>query len=200
RAGISSDLDVARAEAQVETTASTIPSLEAQIRQLIHALGVLTGKDPEALSAMLTPSRELTRQLPDVPLGMPSDLLRNRPDVRRAERQLAAATARIGVATADLFPRFSLTGSYAWTATKANKLFTDSGNFWSIGPSVSWPIFDAGRIRSNIEVQNARQEEALAAYEKAVLTAMQEVEDALVAYDREQARRVVLARAVASNQ
>ena len=106
RAGISSDLDVARAEAQVATTYSQVPSLESQIRQLIHALGVLTGKDPEALSAKLTPPKDLLLNPPAVPLGLPSDLLRNRPDVRQAERQLAAATARIGVATADLFPRF----------------------------------------------------------------------------------------------
>jgi NodT family efflux transporter outer membrane factor (OMF) lipoprotein len=200
RAGISSDLDVARAEAQVSTTYSTIPTLEQQIRQLIHALGVLTGKDPDALSSTLTPPQDLLLSPPALPLGLPSDLLRNRPDVRKAERQLAASTARIGVATADLFPRFSMTGTYAFEATKANKLFTDPSNFLSIGPSVSWPIFDAGRIRANIEVQNSLQEQALDNYEQTVLTAMQNVEDSLIAYDREQARRVALAQSVASNR
>src|SRR5205085_4403356 len=200
RAGISSDLDVARAEAQVANTASQVPALEAQIRQLIHVLGVLTGKDPQALSALLTPPKNLVMELPAVPLGMPSELLRNRPDIRRAERQLAGATARIGAATADWFPRFSLTGSYAWQANKAARLFSDASNFWSIGPSVTWPIFDAGRIRANIDVTNARQEEALVAYQKAVLTALEDVEDSIIAFDREQARRIALAQAVASNR
>jgi len=200
RAGISSDLDVARAEAQVYTTASQVPALETQIRQAIHRLGVLTGRDPQALSAELTPPKDLVMNLPAVPLGMPSELLRQRPDIRRAERQLAAQTARVGVAVADWFPKFSLTGSYAWQADKAVHLFRDSSNFWSIGPSVSWPIFDAGRIRSNIEVQNALQEQALDTYSNTVITAMQDVEDAIVALDREQARRVALAQSVASNR
>jgi NodT family efflux transporter outer membrane factor (OMF) lipoprotein len=138
--------------------------------------------------------------MPPVPLGMPSELLRRRPDIRRAERQLAGATARIGVATADLFPRFSLTGTYAFQANKAARLFSDAANFWSIGPSVTWPIFDAGRIGANINVQNARQEQALTAYQKALLTAFQDVEDSIIGYDREQARRVALAQAVASNR
>ena len=139
-------------------------------------------------------------ELPAVPLGMPSDLLRNRPDVRRAERQLASATANVGVAVADMFPKFSLTGSYAWQSQKAAHLFTDPNNIWSIGPSVSWPIFDAGRIASNIHVQDALQEQALLTYRKTVLTAMQDVEDSIVAYDKEQTRRIILARAVAANQ
>jgi outer membrane protein TolC len=104
------------------------------------------------------------------------------------------------VAVADWFPKFSLTGSYAWQADKAVRLFRDSSNFWSIGPSVSWPIFDAGRIRANIEVQNARQEQALSTYENTVITALQDVEDAIIALDREQARRVALAQSVASNR
>jgi outer membrane protein, multidrug efflux system len=200
RAGIASDLDVAQAEAQVATTAANIPTLEAQIRQEIHAISVLTGKDPEALSAMLTPPKDLLVKLPAVPLGLPSQLLERRPDIRRSERQLAAATAQIGVAVADWFPKFSLTGSYAWQATHAGNLFTDPANLWDIGPSVTWPIFDAGRIRANIQVQNALTDQALDTYEKTVLTAMQDVEDSMIAYDREQARRVALAQAVSSNR
>ncbi len=200
RAGIASDLDVAQAEAQVATTAANIPTLEAQIRQEIHAISVLTGKDPEALSAQLTPPKDLLVKLPAVPLGLPSQLLERRPDIRRSERQLASATALVGVAVADWFPKFSLTGSYAWQATKAAHLFSDTNNFWDIGPSVTWPIFDAGRIRANIQVQNALTDQALDTYEKTVLTAMQDVEDSMVAYDREQARRVALAQAVSSNR
>jgi NodT family efflux transporter outer membrane factor (OMF) lipoprotein len=131
---------------------------------------------------------------------MPSELLRRRPDIRRAERQLAAATARIGQATADLFPRFSLTGSLGLQSTKFTNLFDYSSRFWSIGPSVSWPVFDAGRIRANIDVQNAREEQAVATYEQSVLAALQEVEDALVNYTKEEARQRVLSDAVDANR
>ena len=189
-----------QAEAQVATTASAVPTLEAEIRQGIHSLSVLTGKDPDALSAELTPPRDLIFQLPAVPLGLPSELLRRRPDIRRSERQLAAQTARVGVAVADLFPKFSLTGSYSWQANKISHLFTDAGNFWSVGPSISWPIWDAGQIRANIAVEDAIQEQTLDTYQQTVLSAMQDVEDKLVAYDREQVRRVYLAQSVASNR
>lgn len=137
---------------------------------------------------------------PDLPIGLPSDLLRRRPDIRVAERQLASATAQIGVATADLFPKFSLTGSFG-TQTSNFRHFLDAKSlFWSIGPAVSWPIWDAGRIRANIEVHNARQEQALATYEKTVLTAFQDVESALIAYENEKVRHQALTGAVASNQ
>src|SRR5207302_11262285 len=123
---------------------------------------------------------------PEVPVGLPSDLLRRRPDVRRAERELAAATARIGVATADLFPRFSLTGAAGLQSLDAGNLFDWSSRYYSIGPAVRWHVFDAGRIRANIKVQDARQQRAVAAYEKAVLSALQDVHTALVNYGNEQ--------------
>jgi outer membrane protein TolC len=125
-----------------------------------------------------------------VPVGLPSDLLRRRPDIRRAERQLAAATARIGVQTAELFPKFSLTGSGGLSTVSASDWFTGGSKFWSAGPTVQWRIFDAGRIRANIRVENAKQEEALAVYEKTVLASMQDVENALVAYAQEQVATV----------
>src|SRR5262249_62246197 len=115
-----------------------------------------------------------------VPMGRPSDLRRRRRDVRRVERELAAATAQIGVATADLFPRFSLTGTLGLAAIDAGKVFTGASRFSSIGPQVVWPIFAGGRIRANIRVQEARQEAALARYEQTVLGALEEAEDALV--------------------
>ena len=133
-------------------------------------------------------------------MGLPSELLRRRADVRRAERELAAATARIGVATADLFPRFSLTGTLGLAATDAADLFTGASRFWSLGPQVVWPIFAGGRIRANIRVQEARQEAALAGYEQAVLAALEDTETALVRYGQEQARREALARAVDASQ
>ena len=116
---------------------------------------------------------------------MPSELLRRRPDVRRAERELAAATARVGVATADLFPRVFLSSNIVGLQSASiSDLALASSRFWTAGPTISWPIFDAGRIRARIEVQNAREEQNLAQYEKTVITSLEEVENALVAYTR----------------
>jgi NodT family efflux transporter outer membrane factor (OMF) lipoprotein len=199
-AGISSDLDVAQAEAEVETTQASIPSLETTVRQDIYAISTLCGQTPEELSGELSPEKPMPNKWPMVPLGMPSDIVRHRPDVRRAERQLAAANANVGVATADLFPKFSLTGSYGWDATKLGGLFSDPANTWAVGPNVTWPIFSAGQIQANIRVQNALQAQAVATYSEAVLTALQDVENSLVAYHREQDRRIALAQAVASDQ
>ena len=137
---------------------------------------------------------------PTVPVGLPSELLLRRPDVRLAERQLAAATANIGVAKADLFPKFYLTGVAGFQSVSASDWFTSGSRFWSVGPTVQWQIFDAGRIRANIKVQNARQEQALANYEQTALSAFEDVENALVAYAKEQVRRRSLEDAVKSSQ
>ena len=133
-------------------------------------------------------------------MGLPAELLRRRPDVRQAERQLAAATARIGVAEADLYPKLSLTGSLGLESVKLADLATGASRFWSIGPTLSWPIFDAGRIRANIAVQDARTEQQLTTYEQTVLRSLEEVENALVAYSREQVRHAQLAEAVEANR
>ena len=132
-------------------------------------------------------------------MGLPSDLLRRRPDVRRAERELAAATARIGVSTADLFPRFSLTGAFGYQASEGRMMFRDESNFWAIGPTLRWPILNFRRILSQIDVSKAVREEALARYEQSVLLAMEEVENALVAISREKNRSGSLAEAVRAN-
>jgi multidrug efflux system outer membrane protein len=125
---------------------------------------------------------------PEVPAGVPSDLLRRRPDIRRAERELHAATARIGVATADLFPRFSLTGAVGLQSVAASDFFTGGSRFFALGPAIHWPIFNAGRIRDNIEVQDLRQEQALLAYRQTVLVGLEEVENALVTHREERLR------------
>jgi NodT family efflux transporter outer membrane factor (OMF) lipoprotein len=202
KAQLISELDVTRADAQVATTASQIPSLEAQRNQAAHRLAVLLGQEPGALlDELFAPtSPAIPSGPPEVPPGLPSDLLRRRPDIRRAERELAAATARVGVATADLFPRFSLTGSLGLQSEEFDDLASMDSRFFSIGPSASWPVFDAGRIRSNIEVQNARQEQALVRYEQSVLTALEDVENALVGYGKERQRRASLQRAVDANR
>ena len=198
--GLVSDLDVAQAEAQVNTTAAQIPTLESSLKQAAYRLDVLLGLQPGALWAELSNETPIPALPPEVLAGLPSELLRRRPDIRRAERQLAAATAQIGVATADLFPRFSLTGAIGLQSFSASDWFTGRSRFWSIGPTISWPIFDAGRIRANIEVRNAQQEQALTQYEKTVLTALQDVETSLVNYSQEQARYHSLIEAVSANR
>ncbi|MDE2216187.1 MAG: efflux transporter outer membrane subunit [Planctomycetota bacterium] len=201
-AGLISELDVTQAEALLATTQSQVPALESSLKQAIHRIGILLGQKPGTLLTELTKEASIPiAPTTAVPIGLPSDLLRHRPDVRRAERELAAATARIGVATADLFPKFSLTGNFGLQSENTNTLMkTGTSRFWSMGPTVSWPIFDAGRIRANIHVQNERQEQALLKYEKAVLTSLEDVENALVAYAMEQVRRHNLAEAVSANR
>ena len=199
-AGLASELDVARAEAQVQSTASQIPDLESSAKRSIHLLSVLLGMEPNALVAELSTESRIPAAPADVPAGLPSDLLRRRPDIRRAERQLAAATARIGVATADLFPRFSLTGGIGLQSGTIGDLGDSGSGFWSIIPGVSLPIFNFGRIRSNIAVQNAREQQAFVTYEQTVLVSLREVEDALVSFTENQKRREKLRGAVDANR
>jgi NodT family efflux transporter outer membrane factor (OMF) lipoprotein len=188
KGGVASELDVTQAAALLASTRSQLPALETSIKQTMHQLAVLLGQVPGALRAELSEDSPIPPTPPEVPVGLPSELLRRRPDIRRAERQLAATTARIGVQTGELFPKFSLTGSAGLSSLSASDWFTGGSKVWSMGPTVQWRIFDAGRIRANIRVENARQEEALAVYEKTVLTSLQDVENALVAYGQEQVR------------
>lgn len=200
RAGISGQLDVSRAEALAATTRAQLSSLQTSLAQAIHRLGILLAESPGALTQEFAESKPVPAAREGVAVGVPADLLRRRPDIRRAEREVAAATARIGVATADLYPKFSLVGSLGLQSTEFNDLFHGKSRFWSIGPSVSWPIFDAGRIRAGIEIQNARQEQAFITYEQAVLTALEDTENALSAYANERNHHEALARAVAANR
>ena len=198
--GFTSQLDVAQAQTQLANTRSQVPLLATAIRQSIYQLSVLLGQMPASLQQELSTETPLPKVPIDIPIGLPSDLLRRRPDIRIAERQLAAATARIGVATADLFPRFSLTGSFGSQSRNVNYLLDRNSLMFSIGPAVSWPVFDGWRIRSNIEVSNAQQEQTLTQYEKTVLTAFQEVENALVAYTNERIRHQTLIEAVEASE
>ncbi|MBI4581899.1 MAG: efflux transporter outer membrane subunit [Planctomycetes bacterium] len=196
QAGLTSELDVAQAAAQLATTESQVPVLEALWHQAVHRLGVLLGRPPGALLADMQAQGPIPAAPPAVPVGLPSGLLRRRPDIRRSERQLAAATAQIGVAVADLYPRFSITGSFG-TQTRDMQHFLDSNSlFWSIGPGVSWPIFEGGRIRANIKVQTERERQAFALYHSTILTALEDVENALVAYRQDQQRWHHLGKAV----
>jgi NodT family efflux transporter outer membrane factor (OMF) lipoprotein len=200
QAGLASDLEVAQAEGQLNTTAAQIPTLESSLKQAAHRLDILVGAQPGALWNELARQAPIPTLPPEVLVGLPSELLRRRPDIRRAERQLAAATARVGAATADLFPKFSLTGAFGLQSISASDWFTGPSRFWSIGPTIRWPIFDAGRIRANIEVSNAQQEQAVTLYEQAILAALEDVENSLVNYAREQERYRALRDAVAAHR
>lgn len=200
QAGLANYLPVSQAEAQVNTTAAEIPALEALSKQAAHRLDVLLGIHPGALSAELSADAPIPALPPEARVGLPSELLRRRPDIRRAERQLAAATAEVGAATADLYPKFSLSGIFGVQSISASDWFSAPSRFWSIGPAIRWPLFDAGRIRANIEVRNARQEQTLTAYEKTVLSAMEDVENALVSYAKEQTRYRSLMNAVVASR
>lgn len=199
-AGFAAQLDVANAAAQVAATQSQIPALETAAQQQIYALSVLLAQEPGALLGELSEPRPIPLTPPRVPIGMPSDLLRRRSDIRRSEAQLHAATASIGIATADLFPRFSLTGNFDMESSKLKALGNWSSSIWNFGPNVTWPLFAGGRIRANIEVQNALQEQALLTYDQTILNALRDVENALVAYAKEQQRSAALVDSVKFNR
>jgi multidrug efflux system outer membrane protein len=196
--GFVTDLDVARQTTQVSNTDATIPPLEAQLHTTIHALGVLMGEEPDVLVDELLVADRIPVVPPEIPIGLPSDLLRRRPDIRRAERQLAAQTARVGQAVGDMFPKFSITAAFGFDSTRPKALFDYGSRYWALAPGVSFPLFDAGRIRFNVVVQNEMQAQALATYQTTILNALKEVEDALVTYRTEQVRRESLSKAADS--
>jgi NodT family efflux transporter outer membrane factor (OMF) lipoprotein len=206
KAGLTNGLDVAQAEASVYTTWATIPTLEIEIAQAEHALSILLSEPPMALSKELYVDTSPTAKNPippvptDIPVGLPSELLRRRPDVRQAERQLASSTAAIGVAVANLFPKFSLTGSVGQESSRFGLIARDASSIWSIGPSVSWQILDYYQLQSEVRVTNAEQAQALDNYKAVVLQSFGDVEDALVAYAKEQNRLKLIDQEVAANQ
>ncbi len=199
-AGFAGALDVANAEAQVATTRAQIPSQEATIRQTVYRLGLLLGENPAALVDELSPEKPLPSIPGRIPPDLPSKLLERRPDIRMAEARFHAATARIGVAKADLFPRFFLTGTASLQANELESWSRSITRLWSIGPSVSWNILNGSLTRSRIEENRALAEQSLLEYRKTILAALQEVESALVAFDKEAERQVSLQAAVDSSR
>ena len=198
KAGFVTDLDVARQATEVSTTAAALPALDAQIRIAIHTIGILLGEDPDALVSELLTDGPIPPVPPEIPIGMPSELLRRRPDIRRAERNLASATANVGVAVADLYPKFSITAAFGFDTNKPKYLVDWNSKYWALSPGVSWPIFDSGRIHFNIEAQKEAAGQALSNYHQTVLQALKDVEDALASYRTEQLRRQSLADAASS--
>jgi NodT family efflux transporter outer membrane factor (OMF) lipoprotein len=200
KSGLTSEADVTRAAAETATTASTIPPLEAGARQLIHALSTLLAQEPNALSDELEKIQPLPPTPPEVPVGLPSELIERRPDIREAERQIVAANARIGSAKADLFPKFALIASAGLDSSSPGNLLDWESRYFLISPTVTWRIFDAGRVISNIQLQKANKQESALQYRATILKALQEVEDALVNYATEQKRRNDLADATSQNK
>jgi len=200
RTGLAPDLDVQNATAQVENTAASLPQLEQQEAQGMNALALLLGASPGALRAELAEPRPIPAVPPRVPLGLPSELARRRPDVRRAEAQLHSAVAEIGAAQADFFPRITLSGSLSLQSLQ----FKDLGNWgsrtYALGPSISLPIFQGGRLRATLDLRRQQQQEAATTYQKAVLQAFHDVDNALIAYNAEQRRRDGLRREVEANR
>lgn len=186
-AGRGTEFDVARARGLLELTRARIPALEAAALAAGHRLAVLNGRDPGALRAELEESRPLPALPQDVAVGAPAELLRRRPDIQAAERRLAAATARIGVATADLFPRVTFNGTLGVAASDLGELFTRDGQAYAFGPAIGWAFLDLGRVRARIDATDAGAAASLAAYEGTVLRALEEAENALVRYARTQA-------------
>ncbi|HMK87917.1 MAG TPA: efflux transporter outer membrane subunit [Steroidobacteraceae bacterium] len=199
KVGFDSGLDMAEAQSIVATTEAQIPVNETAARQSIYALSVLLGRPPAYLLERLAPIGDLPSIPAQIPAGMPSDLLRRRPDIRQAEAALHGATAQIGVAVAQLFPQFSLSGGSTWQSTGLHRWFESSNRSVFAGPAVSWPIFQGGAIVANIHAQEALRDQAFISYQQSVLTALQDVENALIAFTEEQAHQKSLSDAVAAD-
>ena len=199
-AGLSPLTDVTQAEYNLANSQAAIPRLEARLEGAVNRLAVLLGKPPGYVDDLLTGEFQIPDPDQAVTLGIPADLLRRRPDIRTAERQLASQTALIGVAKADLYPTFTLAGVLALESLDSSNFFDSDSTTWSLVPGLRWNIFSAGKIRNNIRVQEARTQQLLFTYEQSVLFALDEVESTMVAYEREQVRYRRLGEAVDASE
>ncbi len=199
-AGVTTDLDVANASAQLRTTAAQIPQLQQQEHQQINALSFLLAEPPDALTAELAVPEPVPPVPPRVPVGFPSELARRRPDVRQAEAQLHEATANIGVAVAAFYPQVTLNGSFGFQSLQFGSLWSWAARQYALGPGITIPIFQGGQLRETVVLRKAQQQEAAINYERTVLQAWHDVDNALDAYRREQQRRDQLVQAVAQNR
>jgi len=193
--GRGTELDTSSAIAQLDSTTATIPLIQGSIYRAIHRLGILTGQLPGALIKKLEQSAPLPIIVETINIGNPADLLRRRSDIRMAERTLAAATARIGVATADLFPRVNFVGTLSMEASTLTGLGATGSQAYAFGPKISWAFLDLGRVYARIKAADASTEASLAQYQQTVLNALEETENALVNYNQERARQVLLSSA-----
>ena len=200
REGVTTNLDVANASAQAESIESLIPTLESRCETTINAIGVLLAKEPGALKQTLAEPLDVPALPGQVPIGFPSELVQRRPDIRKAEAQLHAATAAIGMAKADFYPRISLNGSAGFQSLQLTSLADWASGQFVVGPSITLPIFEGGRLKGTLHLREAQQQEAAIVYKRTVLQAWREVDDALVVYDAEQRRRDRLKTVVSLNQ
>lgn len=196
KSGIARDVDALRAQTQLENTRALLPNIKAAIRNASFRIDVLRGQQPGSLYPQIATSEPLSLVDEIVPMGLPSELLRRRPDIKMAERQLAASTSDIGVAIAELYPKFNLTGSFGFVAADTfGDLFKEASETWFFSPFIDFPIFESGRLRANIKAAEARESQAAYAYERTVLSALQDTESALTSYAKEQETRLRLKRA-----
>lgn len=200
RGGLTTQLDVENAVSQLDTVASQVPDAEQQIALQINAIGLLLGEPPQALRTELETTASIPPVPPRVPVGVPSELARRRPDIREAEAQLHSATANVGVAVANFYPRVTLSGALNFEALSLRDLGFWSARAWSFGPSISLPIFQGGRLRGELQLNEARQQEAAVSYQRTVLQAWRDVDNALTAYASEQRKRDALDRSVHAYQ
>jgi len=198
--GLVPELDVQQSMLILGSTKSNIPQLYQEEIQIINRLSVLLGRYPSALHEELSTDTTIPKVPDQITSGLPTELLRQRPDIRQAERVLAAQTAEIGVATAALYPSFSLSGTFALEATKRENALDFSSKSWKFGPSVRWNLFDGNRIRSNIKVREALTKQAMTDYEQTILLALEEVENAMIAFEQEKLRLQAIRRTVSSAQ
>ena len=199
KAGLATELDVSRAEAQLASTEAFVPELEGLITNTAHRLGVLLGKPPGALLGDLQTAQSIPPAPAELPVGLPAELLRRRPDVRRAEAEIIAQTARLNVAKAERYPKLVLSGLLGHTTSSPGGLTLGLGSFFG-GLGVKLPILDGGRIRSNIRAEDARLEQAILIYEDTLRRSLEDVENALTSYKREREQRAIIERAVTSNR
>ena len=200
RSGIGHDLDVSNSAAQVATTEAQLPTLENQITQSINALSLLLAREPGTLRDELQLTQPVPPVPPEVPIGLPADIIRRRADIRGAEARLHAVSARVGVAVADLFPRLTLDAQVGFQALRFPNLTNWASRFVSVGPNLDLPILDGGRRQATLRLEGVREQEAAIDYARTVLAALHEVENALIAYSTEQNRRASFEVAVAQNR
>lgn len=199
-AGLTSDLDVENATAEVGTTQAEVPLADREITFDINELSQLMAKPPEALRAELGQAQAVPPVPPNVPIGLPADLARRRPDIRQAEANLHAATAEIGIAVSNYFPQLTLTAAGGYQSEGLSQLIRTASRFASLGPAIELPIFEGGRLHATVQLRRVQAKEAAVIYAQTVLTALNQVEDALAAYGADQARRASLQTAVTASR
>jgi outer membrane protein, multidrug efflux system len=192
KAGLVTDLDAANAAASLAATQASIPAIESNADQMIHALSVLLGQNPAGLSEELRKQGAIPATPAEIPVGLPSELLRRRPDIRQSERTVAAAVARVGVQVASLFPSISLTAQYGGQSGSSLNLLNAAARFFTLGPQLKWGLLNYPATKANIRTAEARQEQQYLTYKKTVLGAFQDVENALVSYRKEKERYTAL--------